>query len=147
MAITIKPDPLETSPLLSHPQHQRPDHDINGHGDSNAGYRVDLENSQPPELPSAEEDNAVTVDEPSTRMLVAIMTASWIGVFFAALGMYKSFSWFFLRDAQLLCEIIPNDILIPITHASPGSLLWDCSSPACGHDVLILSYYLSSKTY
>ncbi|KAL2409275.1 Multidrug resistance protein fnx1 [Exophiala dermatitidis] len=85
MAITIKPDPLETSPLLSHPQHQRPDHDINGHGDSNAGYRVDLENSQPPEPPSAEEDSAVTVDEPSTRMLVAIMTASWIGVFFAAL--------------------------------------------------------------
>ncbi|KAG9793262.1 hypothetical protein KCU88_g613, partial [Aureobasidium melanogenum] len=106
MAITIKPDPLETSPLLSHPQRQRPDHDINGHGDSNAGYRVDLENSQPPEPPSAEEDSAVTVDEPSTRMLVAIMTASWIGVFFAALGLL--FSNVFFGLGTLMCGLAPS---------------------------------------
>lgn len=96
MAITItepEQNASETSPLLSQPNRGgNTDGGGSGTGNGNGnGYVVDLENSQPPATATenAGHDHGVALaEEPSTKKLVAIMAASWIGVFFAALGTY-----------------------------------------------------------
>ncbi|KIW24775.1 uncharacterized protein PV07_10468 [Cladophialophora immunda] len=59
--------PTETSPLLSEQN----------------GAAVDPESAQP--APETGADEIALAEEPSTKKLVAIMAATWIGVFFAAL--------------------------------------------------------------
>ncbi|OAL23928.1 hypothetical protein AYO20_10840 [Fonsecaea nubica] len=63
-------EPSETSPLLG--------------GEQN-GIAVDPESAQPVPVPVTEADEIAVAEEPSTKKLVAIMAATWIGVFFAAL--------------------------------------------------------------
>jgi len=65
----------ERSPLLG--QH---------HGSSN-GRVVDPEDVHGPPAAADEQHDGTGHEEPSSTKLVVIMTAIWIGVFFAALGM------------------------------------------------------------
>ncbi|KIV81039.1 hypothetical protein PV11_08492 [Exophiala sideris] len=74
MAITVLSptpvdDPSETSPLLDHAQQQQ------------QGQPVDPENTQP----DTDADEIALAEEPTTKKLIAIMSAIWLGVFFAAL--------------------------------------------------------------
>ncbi|EXJ95187.1 hypothetical protein A1O1_00306 [Capronia coronata CBS 617.96] len=93
MAIPVKPssasDPSETSPLLNH--HGDVDENAVSHANS---YTVDPENHQPPSTAADADgdDNDTGVNEVvavaeelSRERLVAIMAATWIGIFFAAL--------------------------------------------------------------
>lgn len=66
--------PSETSPLLGQP------------GETANGHTVDPENS--PAAPDNGASEVVLAEEPSTRKLAVIMGAIWLGVFFAALGMF-----------------------------------------------------------
>lgn len=77
MSITVssRDDTSETSPLLG--------------GHQNGGQQVDPENAQPAADDNDTETNEIALaEEPSTKKLVAIMGAIWLGVFFAALGTY-----------------------------------------------------------
>ncbi|KAI1611446.1 major facilitator superfamily domain-containing protein [Exophiala viscosa] len=71
----IEEDASETSPLLGQTQQ-------NGRGN---GQPVDPENTQPSPEEDPAADETALAEEPSTKKLVAIMVAIWIGVFFAAL--------------------------------------------------------------
>lgn len=70
----------ETSPLLNNQQQQHHDGIANG----NAASSEDSNESGAHEVALAEEI--------STKKLLAIMGAIWIGVYFAALGMYRKHS-------------------------------------------------------
>ncbi|KIY00416.1 uncharacterized protein Z520_04101 [Fonsecaea multimorphosa CBS 102226] len=68
--------PTETSPLLS---------DLNDGAAAPAPAAADPESAQPGVPETGADDEIALAEEPSTTKLVAIMGATWIGVFFAAL--------------------------------------------------------------
>jgi len=56
---------------------------------SGDGAIVEPENAQPTSEGASDDDEQIVLaDEPSTKKLLAIMGALWLGVFFAALGTF-----------------------------------------------------------